>query len=356
MSVNQLAGNLVGQYSGHVLMVGGAPSVPEELETLRAGGFDFDCCLIVSANEHAIHAGLKPHYACVNDDIHSTLQIHQEPRMRALMPTTKLLSRHWWADYRTPQLLACNSGLKGLLYSALLGANPVVVIGIQHYSNGLYFHPDNSRKKNPNLDRGAAYFAKQTTKLKQMLQGVPVRPVSGPLTQLWPKWDPAEKFLPRQLTELELKAQDDAATQRYACTIAPAVAFESALVPERMLFAVTEREMRNIANKDTIVDATGWDWNNVEAGFLDTQAERRAEHARLIKMIGKIRASRRGVRRGVADADLMRLIKWLEAGDSPATVGKRIGLPPEQIRAMASMAGVDITSGAAVVSGLSTVG
>jgi hypothetical protein len=338
-AVNQLVGKLVGQYAGPILVVGGAPGALEELEVLKVGGFDFERCLIISANEHAIHAGLKAQFACVNDDIHHTLQIHQEPRLRELMPGVKLLSRHWWADYRSPQLMACNSGLKALLYAAILGANPIIVVGIQHYHNGLYFHEDKGRKSNPNLARDGSYFNKQTTSIKEQLQGVPVRTISGPLTHIWPKWKPEEKFTPRPLLELERKAQADAVTMRYVCTLTADVAFEGALIPERFVFAVTRGELLAWGHGDSIEDATHWDLENVAAGLAASQEARRAEQVRLRQMISRLRASRRGISRSIYDADIVRIIRWTESGELPEHIAGRTGLPKEQVAFIAKMTG-----------------
>lgn len=330
-AVNQLVGKLVGRYTGPALVVGGAPGMPEELETLKAQGFDLDNCLIISANEHAIYAGLKPQFACVNDDIHHTLQVHQEPRLRELMPDTKLLSRHWWADYRSPQLMACNSGLKAILYAAILGANPVVVIGIQHYTNGLYFHADKGKKSNPNMTRGEGHFTKQTTAIQKALGRVPVRTVSGPLTKVWPKWHPDEVFQPRELSQLEIKAHADATTQRYVCTTTAGVAFEGALIPERFVFAVTRGELLAWGHSDAVEDATDWNMQDVDAGLVASQAARRAEQVRLRGMIGKLRASRRGISRSIYDADIVRMIRWAESGGSVGQIVSRTGLPKEQV-------------------------
>ncbi len=339
MIVNQLVGSLVGRYARPVLVVGGAPGAPEELKLLVDGGFDIENCLIVSANEHAIHLGLKPQFACVNDDVHHTLGTHQEPRLRELMPDVKLLSRHWWADYRSPQLLACNSGLKALLYAAILGANPVVVIGIQHYSNGLYFHKHpGSGGKNPNLDRGASYFAKQTKKLVTELQGVPIRPVSGPLTQLWPKWNPAETFEPRALTALEIEARDDAADTRYVCTTMAGFGFQQALVPKNIVFAVTRAEVFGIGHTNAVKEVTGTDLG--DSALEQAQAESRAEHVRMQAMIHKLRSSRRGIRRTFYDADIVRLIGWVEGGQALPLVAGRIGLPIQQVQFMVDTMGV----------------
>jgi hypothetical protein len=339
--INQLVGNLVGQYAGPILVVGGAPGVPEELEVLRAGGFDLEKCLIISANEHAMHAGLKPHFACVNDDVHSTLNVYQEPRIRGLLPDTKLLSRHWWADYRSPQLMACNSGLKALMYAAILGANPVIVIGIQNYSNGLYFHEDHGKKSNPNLLREASYFSKQVRMVQQAMQGVPVRTISGPLTHTWPKWNPREQFDTREQCQLERKALDDAAHGRYVCTMLEAVTFEGALIPLRTVFAVTKGELLAWGRSDAIQDATGWDLNKIEAELEATYEQRRAERARLQQLIAKVRNSRRGISRSIYDADILRIIRWTEAGQTPAHIAKRTGMPKEQVQFMVKTMGLD---------------
>lgn len=350
--LNKLVGTVAGKYAGPMLVVGGAPGMPEELASLRERGLDLDECTIISANEHAIHAGLKPHFACVNDDVHSMLQVHQEPRMRELMPETLLLSRHWWADYRSPQLMACNSGLKALLYAAILGANPVIVIGVQNYSNGLYFHEAEGRKANPNLAREASYFTKQITLLRKALDGVPVRTVSGPLTHVWPKWDPKEVFQPRAKSQLEHKALADAATGRYVCTTQEAVAFEGALIPEGMIFAVTRAELLAWGRSDSVVDATDWDLSNAASRLAETYEQRRAEQTRLRMLIGKVRASRRGISRSIYDADIVRIIKWIEAGQTPELIAGRTGLPKEQVRFMAKTMGLDSRVGAALRSSL----
>ncbi len=340
-AINKLVGTLVGTYSGPILVVGGAPGTIEEIAWLKEHGFDFDKCLIISANEHAVYAGLKPHYACVNDDIHSTLQIHQEPRMREMMPGTKLLSRHWWADYRNPQLMACNSGLKALLYAAILGANPIVVIGIQNYSNGLYFHADKSKKPNPNMQREASYFGKQTAKVKDALGNVPVRTVSGPLTQTWPKWNPGETFAPRQLCQLEIKARQDAADTRYVCSTNDSAAFETSLVPKNCIFAVTRAELTHLGHNLDLVDATGWDLRAWEKALGETLQARRDEQARLRRLIAKVRTSRRGIRRNFYDADIVRIIKLAEGGSPVGTIAERSGLPKEQVKFMLETMGLD---------------
>lgn len=340
MHINKLVGKLVGQYSGPILVVGGAPGVPEELATLREQGFNTDECIIISANEHALHAGLKPQFACVNDDIHSTLQVHQEPRLRDIMPGVKLLSRHWWADYRSPQLMACNSGLKAIMYAAILGANPVIIIGIQNYSNGLYFHEDHGKRSNPNQARGESYFTKQTNQIKPTLAGVPVRTVSGPLTHIWPKWDPREVFPPRPMSALENKAKNDAETGRYVCTMEEGVAFEGALIPFRTVFAVTRAELLAWGHSTVIQDATDWDMETIEKELDDTMGARREERARLQKLISRVRASRRGISRSIYDADILRIIRWAEAGQTPGHIAAKTGMPKEQIRYMVDVMGL----------------
>lgn len=350
LAVNQLAGKLVGQYSGPVLVVGGAPSVPSELTWLRQQGCDFKGWLIVSANEHAIHAGFKPDYAVVNDDVHSVLGVYQEPRMRKLMPGTKLLSRHWWADYRTPQLQACNSGLKALLYATILGANPIVVIGIQHYRNGLYFREVERSpgwKSNPNLSRELPHFTKQTDELVRKLKGVPIRTVSGPLTQIWPHFDANEVFRPRPLSQLESDAQDEAADQRYVCVKGQWFSYEGAMVPQGTIFAVTPRELEHCRFNEDVVDATKWDLSDKDQALAKHIEQTRQDLMRMREMIGKLRGSRRSISRSIYDADIMRVIKMAEAGDSPEVIGRRLSLPWQQIQFMITTMGVTVPAVAA---------
>jgi hypothetical protein len=339
-AINKLVGTQVGRYAGPILVVGGAPGAPQELASLVERGFDLAACRIISANEHAIHLGLKPHFACVNDDVHHTLQVHQEPRMRELMPGTKLLSRHWWADYRSPQLMACNSGLKALLYAAILGANPIIVIGIQNYSDGLYFHPASGKKSNPNQARGPSHFSKQTTQVKKALGGVPVRTVSGPLTQVWPEWRPDEKFAPRELSELEIEAQADAKDGHYICTTVEGVAFEAALIPKGMAFAVTRGELLSWGHSDAVVEVSSGELKDVAAALTANREQRRAKQARQREMIAKLRNSRRGIRRTIYDADIVRVIDFADNGLSLEAISQRAGLPKDQVKFMVETMGV----------------
>jgi hypothetical protein len=207
-----------------------------------------------------------------------------------------------------------------------------VVIGIQHYRDGLYFHPEGGNKKgNPNFGRSEGYFKQMTDRLKSKLLGVPVRAVSGPLTQVWAKWDPAEKFPARELCALEQTAQAHAAETRYVHVRGAGFGFCEALVPEGMVFAVTKYEMLDLSKSDSVVDATDWDLSDMnEALKLDLDA-RRAEQDRLRRMVAKVRNSRRGIRRTIYDADIIRIIKWAEGGQTPAQISKRVGLPGEQV-------------------------
>ncbi len=340
MIVNQLVGKLVGQRAGPVLVVGGAPSAPEELAHLREHGFDVDGCTIISANEHALHLGLKPQFACVNDDVHHTLNVPQEPRLRKLMPETMLLSRHWWADYRSPQLMPCNSGLKAILYAAILGANPVVVIGIQHYSTGLYFHEHGGKEKgNPNFGRPAGYFGQIVQRIKMKLGSVPVRPVSGPLTNDWPAWRPDEVFAPRSLSPLEEKALEHAAEMRYVHVRDVGFGFCEAQAPQGMVFAVTRYELLELLKSDSVADASAWDLSDMNKALAEDLDARRAEQERLRLMVAKVRGSRRGIRRTLYDADIIRIIKWHEEGQAAEGIARRVTLPLEQVKFILSTAG-----------------
>jgi hypothetical protein len=322
--------------------------VPAELKWLRDNNLAVENMLIISANEHAIHAGLKPHYACVNDDVHSMLGVHQAPRMRQLMPDTLLLSRHWWADYRSPQLLACNSGLKALLYAALLGANPIIAVGFDHYrSSDLYFHDTEvCTRANPNQSRELSHFTKQTNAIMELLRGVPVRAVGGPLVNVWQRVDPQELFTPRELGQLERDIQKEASEPRYVCVTEPAFTFEGSLVPKGAIFAVTEREREGLLMCNGIVDATDWDLTDKDSAHLKFMQAQLAEQQRRFQLIEQVRKAPRSLVRGLYDADLIRIIEWTAQGQTPEVIAGNTGWPKQQVAYVVKTMGLDIPVGA----------
>lgn len=324
--MNQLAGALVGKHVGPVLVCGGAPCLPADLEVLRHGGFDLANAVIVSGNEHAVHAGMAPDYISVNDDVHTVLNTHQEPRMRKLAPYAKLLSRHWWGDYRHPKMIKANSGITGLLWAGIMGANPIIAAGFELYrGKGCYFH-SNGGTMSPSMQRPDMFMLRQVEELKKLLQHTPLRAVSGPLAQHFGKWDPAEKFPPRELTRLEQDLQAELPDARYFCASDADMAWDGAVMPRGVPFAVTAQEARNAPGG--FVDTTGREPDEV---MLEQAAKARAAHHRYLDMVSKVRRSQRGVRSGIYDSDIIRIIRQVEEGRALLEISRQCGLPKEQI-------------------------
>ena len=130
---------------------------------------------------------------------------------------------------------------------------------------------------------------------------------------------------------MELWAQDHATDTRYLYVRNAGYTFNTALVPQGMVFAVTRYELLERGRDEDVSDASNWDFNNMGEALEKDLEARRAEQVRLYDMIAKVRNSHRGVRRGLYDADLVRIIKWAEEGGTPETIEKRCSLPKQQI-------------------------
>lgn len=334
--MNKLIGELVGKHSGPVLVVGAAPCLPNDLRILREGGFDVDGAVIVSGNEHAVYAGLKPHYIVANDDVHTVLKVHQEPRLRQIAPYAKLCTRHWWGDYRSHKMLKANSGITALLWGSLMGGNPVIAAGFELYrGHGCYFHSKASHGS-PSMARPDQFMLAQVEELKRKLDGAPLRAVSGPLAAAFGKWNPNEKFEPRPRTNLENQLAADAADARVLCAVSEASNWQNAAVPQGMTFAASRKEVFDVHLDAAFADVTGKDLGNV---LEEHRLYIMKEHDRMLAMIAKARNSRQSVRRGIYDQDLIRIVKMHEAGTQHATIARATGLPEAQIRALLKLMG-----------------
>lgn len=335
--MSELAGKLVGKHAGPVLVCGGAPNLPSDLEILRAGGFDLDAAIIVSGNEHAIYAGLSPRYIVANDDVHTVLHEHQEPRLRRIAPDAKLCSRHWWADYRHPKMIKANSGMTALLWGAMMGGNPVIAAGFELYRGAeCYFHK-RWTASSPSMARPDDFMLRQVKELKKLLGDTPLRAVSGPLARHWPKWDPAEKFPEREHTALEQELLAELPGARRVCAATEECVWDGALVPRGALIAATQREVQEALRDQGFVDVTDQPLDEA----LQARAEQgRREHQRTLALIAKVRNHPRSVRRGIYDADLIRIIRWTEQGLNPRAIQLKCGLPKEQVEFLVKTMGV----------------
>lgn len=191
----RLITDLIGTHPGDALIVAGGPSAPEQLKALRGLGFAPD--VVLSANEHGHQQAIYPiTYAVAFDDRHGETRQRMDGLLRP--HGAPLISPMAWADYRLPEWqLGANCGLASIVVALLLGARRVVVTGVDCFrirdpSAATYFHaPRAASNSNRKVERN---FRKQIQDVERRVEGaLAIRPVSGYLTEHWPRFDPNER-------------------------------------------------------------------------------------------------------------------------------------------------------------------
>jgi len=191
----ELAGVLRNRHQGPILVIGGGPTVPGSINALRGMAVTFET--VVSANEHGFKAKwYRPEYAVCLDAVHG---ITRTPMQKLLgQHGAKIVTPCWFGDYRLASFKGnMNTGLVAVYVGLLMGGRPVVPIGIDFYrmvddEAACYFHdPDG---KSNSLTKAPANFENQIRAFLERIGGTdaPVRPLCGPLTRHFPRFDPTE--------------------------------------------------------------------------------------------------------------------------------------------------------------------
>lgn len=185
-----------------ILVIGGGPSVTADLARL-----DIEPACVISANEHGFHQKKFHVDLVVNvDKVHCMLK---QPMQDVLRPHgAPIVNRHSWADYRLPDWrFAGNTGLTAVALAAVLGGAPVIVTGIDMWHGGRqYFHkvPWADDKKKRRVRPSITRRNRETLRpLQEFVKGVAVRPMSGPMTKIFPTYDPTEIFTARPCVQRE---------------------------------------------------------------------------------------------------------------------------------------------------------
>lgn len=169
-----------------ILVIGGGPSAPEQLHRLGSRVADM---LVISANGHAWSLGLRPDYTFCKDHLHTETQQPMEVMLRA--HDQPIVAWHYWADYRAAKWpIQGNSGMHAIALAALMGGSPIVPIGIDCFQGATYFHSPNV--SNVSLGRPPGYWKSRMERLAGRLEGATIRPISGPLAAVFPKYHPHE--------------------------------------------------------------------------------------------------------------------------------------------------------------------
>jgi len=168
------------------LVIGGGPSAPEQLQ--KVGHL---APVVVSANGHAVKLGLTPHFVVCKDHVHTETKQLMEPSLRGI--GAPIAGRQYWADYRMPEWPAQgNSGMMALGFAVLLGCRQVIAIGFDCYLGGTYFH--DLEAKNVSKGLRPAMWNQRYRRLASKLEMSPIRSMDGPLTSVFQRYSPNERF------------------------------------------------------------------------------------------------------------------------------------------------------------------
>jgi hypothetical protein len=187
----KLVTDIIGKHAGkRIVVMGGAPSLPGAV-----AGLDAD--VWISANQHG--AMLRPvDYIYAADVHHQVMKLEGKrmPMAHLLHPFgVPVISKRWWADYRIPAdqfPITGNSGLQAIGAAVLLGANPVIVAGIEMYRTGhTYYHAPSAVSSGNRRDDSEV--ARVIAELVEAVKGQNVRRIGCPLLP-FPEYDPAEVF------------------------------------------------------------------------------------------------------------------------------------------------------------------
>lgn len=201
----RLIGELVNQFRGPILVIGGGPSALRDLQELRDANYDFKTT--ISANEHGHHQQIyRIGFTVAADGVHHEKRRRMNDYLRDLGATSPLISPAFFADYRLPDWkCAANTGLTAIAVAAAMGGGPIVVVGLDFYrmenpAAATYFHdPDGKSGSNSKTRRN---FEQQLEALHNKIgTDHQVRPLSGPLLGIYPRWNRFEVRKPGALPE-----------------------------------------------------------------------------------------------------------------------------------------------------------
>ncbi len=214
--MQELVTALFNRWEGRpALVIGGGPSVNRDLKTL-----ELVPDLVISANEHGMHQDrFKVDLITNVDKIHCGLRVPMEQILRPF--GVPIVNKHSWADYRLPDwTMSGNTGMQAIALAALLGANPVIVTGID-MTGPVYFHDKGAKpRKDDNVKRRGAARRRQRETIKPLVKfcvGARIRPMSGPLTEWFDRYDPAEKVKGSRPVGYRLRIEEE--SKQFICVV-----------------------------------------------------------------------------------------------------------------------------------------
>lgn len=153
-----------------ICVMGGADCLADDLKAVKADVF-------ISCNGHGVDL-VAPDYLLAMDEINRSKNKPMGEFLRGL-GEVPIISPHDYADYRLgvwpqhPRFVL--TGMIGAWVAMMLGAKAVVLAGMDAYGGQDSGYMDEAKK-----------IARDVH--------IPVRVASGPLSAVWPEYDPKEKF------------------------------------------------------------------------------------------------------------------------------------------------------------------
>jgi hypothetical protein len=251
----KLFGDLVGQFDGPILVIGGGPSAARDLPVLRElvdRGEYPEPVAVLSANEHGHRQTLFPvtHSVCC-DGRHGEKRISMETLLRTF-GEQPIISPCHFGTYRLPEWkLAANTGLTAVVVAVYMGAAPAVVTGLDFYRlrdkrAGTYFH-DAAAVSNSNAKKPENFMSQVEAVERAIGKRPAVRALSGLIAERWGFFDARIRFAAQPVLP-------DARYMRALPTLIvqarphPAVQFKAWTVEPGRLFPVSPNEARGPIN------------------------------------------------------------------------------------------------------------
>lgn len=183
MSLRALVHRHVGRPA---VCIGGGPSGPWAFVPFFGGVAPRDA-VVLSANDHGYRCGLFPPVdfivAC-DDGMGEVCRPYGAP----------IISPKRWADIRDLHRVDNNSGRLAVYAAWVMGCAPIVLIGMDCYDGATYFdRPDAvSAGNNKTIEQ----HIRRWRQLTELAPGIMIRATSGPLLEVFPKFDPNEPPVP----------------------------------------------------------------------------------------------------------------------------------------------------------------
>jgi hypothetical protein len=153
--------------------------------------------VVFCANDHGFrHAAFPPvDYMVAMDEIEERLRAHEAP----------IVSPRIWADIRMVEGKppVNNSGMVAAWVAWVMGCAPIILVGMDLYTAGTYFWDEtahSSSQKKSLLD-----LVQRWQRVEEAAPGIQLRPVNGPLCDVFPTYDPTEAAQPPEVDPKKLE-------------------------------------------------------------------------------------------------------------------------------------------------------